>query len=206
MDIVLARAAGPIRSEPLSRHRLSTAGCARPRGERRRVLHRRDFYKRGAVMLSTPRAFCARADVCAIPSGREGPSRRPVQNRYTASKALLPQGVRAARLFRNQLHHRGARWPRPARAGREGVEMADSTQRSGPPARARTGLYARSPSALQVQRCAPVGSGIRKTMPWLEPSDIPAARAWSELEILGAHVLTELEQNGLLNDRTRARK
>lgn len=66
---------------------------------------------------------------------------------------------------------------------------------------ARTGLYARSPSALQVraERVRRLVVRMRKTMPWLEPSDTPAARAWAELEILGAHAFAELEKNGLLN-------
>lgn len=36
-------------------------------------------------------------------------------------------------------------------------------------------------------------------MPWVEPSDIPCARAWAEFEILGANVFAELIANGVTN-------
>jgi len=36
-------------------------------------------------------------------------------------------------------------------------------------------------------------------MAWLEPSDVPAARAWAELEILGAIIFAELITNGIGN-------
>jgi hypothetical protein len=40
---------------------------------------------------------------------------------------------------------------------------------------------------------------MRSEMPWLERSDLPACRAWAELEILGANAFSELLGTGLLN-------
>jgi hypothetical protein len=40
---------------------------------------------------------------------------------------------------------------------------------------------------------------LRATMPWLEPSDTPACRAWAELEILSAGVFTALTTDGFTN-------
>jgi hypothetical protein len=37
-------------------------------------------------------------------------------------------------------------------------------------------------------------------MPWLVASDLPACRAWAELEILGSRAFAELERNGVVND------
>lgn len=47
---------------------------------------------------------------------------------------------------------------------------------------------------------------IRSLMPWLEPSDIPCARAWAELEILGANVFAELITNGVVNQEGEPRR
>jgi hypothetical protein len=41
---------------------------------------------------------------------------------------------------------------------------------------------------------------MKAAMPWLEPSDFPAARAWAELEILGANIFIELISNGITNE------
>lgn len=38
---------------------------------------------------------------------------------------------------------------------------------------------------------------MQKLMPWIEPSDMPAVRAWAELELIGACVFDELMQRGL---------
>jgi hypothetical protein len=40
---------------------------------------------------------------------------------------------------------------------------------------------------------------MRIAMHWLEPSDVPAARAWAEIEILAANVFAELTANGVMN-------
>ena len=36
-------------------------------------------------------------------------------------------------------------------------------------------------------------------MPWLQPSDEAAARAWAGLEILSASLLASLEQEGVMS-------
>ncbi|MGA7869775.1 MAG: hypothetical protein WCA22_02650 [Candidatus Binatus sp.] len=43
-------------------------------------------------------------------------------------------------------------------------------------------------------------------LPWLEPSDIPAARAWAEFEILGASIFAELVVNGVTNSEGEPRR
>ena len=47
---------------------------------------------------------------------------------------------------------------------------------------------------------------MRIVMPWLEPSDIPCARTWAELEILGANVFTELMATGVTNTEGEPRR
>src|SRR5207244_1262647 len=51
----------------------------------------------------------------------------------------------------------------------------------------KTGLYVRAANGRQlrdrsVQRLV---SKLRQALPWLKPSDLPAARAWCEIEVLG---------------------
>jgi len=75
---------------------------------------------------------------------------------------------------------------------------------------ARTSLYARSTSALQI-RARKVGRYVRRlrtVMPWLEASDIPAAKAWAELEILGARLFAELTKtpDGFMNAKGEPRR
>lgn len=43
-------------------------------------------------------------------------------------------------------------------------------------------------------------------MPWIEQSDVPACRAWAELEILSAMVFVELDHNGILNAQGQPRR
>jgi hypothetical protein len=47
---------------------------------------------------------------------------------------------------------------------------------------------------------------MRAEMPWLETSDLPACRAWAELEILGANAFSELVSAGLLNAEREPRR
>lgn len=65
----------------------------------------------------------------------------------------------------------------------------------------RSGLYVRSPNGVRlrdrsVQRLV---RKMQKLMPWLQPSDYPAMRAFAELEILSATVFAELKRGGVLN-------
>lgn len=66
---------------------------------------------------------------------------------------------------------------------------------------AGTGLYVKANSGMRVshRRVRRLVEKMRTEMPWLEPSDLPACRAWAELEILGAYAFSELLGSGLLN-------
>lgn len=73
---------------------------------------------------------------------------------------------------------------------------------SGQPRRhAGPGLYVKANSGMRVRhrRVRRLVEKMRTEMPWLEPSDLPACRAWAELEILGAYAFSELLGSGLLN-------
>jgi hypothetical protein len=72
----------------------------------------------------------------------------------------------------------------------------------------QTGLYAASKNVLgpRSQRIRYLVRLLRKRMPWLEESDLPACRAWAELEILGAIVFTELASNGPLTPEREGRR
>lgn len=73
---------------------------------------------------------------------------------------------------------------------------------------AGTGLYLKTGNGLRLrhQKVRRLVEKMRTTMLWLEPSDIPAARAWAELEILGANVFAELAINGVTNHEGEPRR
>lgn len=77
-----------------------------------------------------------------------------------------------------------------------------------PRRRAETGLYMKAPSGMRLRhrKVRRLVEKMRAEMPWLESSDIPACRAWAELEILGASALNELVDGGLLNDEGEPRR
>ena len=60
------------------------------------------------------------------------------------------------------------------------------------------GLYARSPSALEIRgrKVARLMRRLRVVAPWLEPSDESTARAYCELEILSAAIFASLTVTG----------
>ena len=88
------------------------------------------------------------------------------------------------------------------------MSSTDSTAGSRVNPVSRTGIYARSPSALVVRarKVRRLVERLRRTMPWLEESDLPACRAWAELEILSASVFTALTADGLVNAEGEPRK
>ncbi len=47
---------------------------------------------------------------------------------------------------------------------------------------------------------------MHKAMPWLEPADEPACRAWAELELLGASLFVVLNAEGPLNGEGEPRR
>jgi len=73
---------------------------------------------------------------------------------------------------------------------------------------APTGLYIRAGDGLRLRnrRVRRLVEKMRNSMHWLEPGDIPAARAWAELEILGANVFAELAANGITNTQDEPRR
>jgi hypothetical protein len=64
-----------------------------------------------------------------------------------------------------------------------------------------TGLYLKSGDGLRLRhrRVRRLVQKMLSVMTWIEPSDMPCARAWAELEILGANVFAELIANGVTN-------
>ena len=66
---------------------------------------------------------------------------------------------------------------------------------------AATGLYVKAANGLRVRhrKVRRLVAKMRAEMPWLEPSDLPACRAWAELEILCAYAFSELAGAGLMN-------
>jgi hypothetical protein len=75
-------------------------------------------------------------------------------------------------------------------------------------ARARTGLYDRSGSALRIraERVRRIVAAMRKAMPWLTPADTPAMKGWAELEVLSATVFAWLLKLNVLNSAGEPRK
>jgi hypothetical protein len=47
---------------------------------------------------------------------------------------------------------------------------------------------------------------VRAVMPWLEPADFPAVRAWSELEYLSGQVYATLRAMGVINRDSEPRR
>jgi hypothetical protein len=63
------------------------------------------------------------------------------------------------------------------------------------------GLYVKSAHgwALRSRKVQRLVERLQAVMPWLEQSDLPACRAWAELEILSTMVFAELYRKGILN-------
>lgn len=71
-----------------------------------------------------------------------------------------------------------------------------------------TGLYVKSPNGLKL-RDRRVQRLVRKmtvAMPWLEPTDIPACRAWAEFEVLAGQVYAALRAMGVVNAKGEGRR
>jgi hypothetical protein len=62
-------------------------------------------------------------------------------------------------------------------------------------------LYVRAPAGLRLRekKVERLVRKMRGVMPWLEPSDFPACRAWAELETLAAEVYSALRTARVLN-------
>jgi len=66
---------------------------------------------------------------------------------------------------------------------------------------AGTGIYVKAASGMRIRhrKVRRLVEKMRAEMPWIESSDLPACRAWAELEILCACAFSELVDGGLLN-------
>jgi hypothetical protein len=66
--------------------------------------------------------------------------------------------------------------------------------------RVRTGAYDRSKTALTIRRdkTQRLARRIRLLCPWIEDSDVPALRAYCELEIVGAALFAGIVQVGAI--------
>src|SRR5581483_3675240 len=70
------------------------------------------------------------------------------------------------------------------------------------------GLYVRSRNGIRlrdraVQRLV---RRMRAAMSWLEDADVPAMRAWAEMELLAAKVYAELKKGGVVNEHGEGRR
>src|SRR5258708_22815429 len=78
-----------------------------------------------------------------------------------------------------------------------------------PAVRPQHGLYAKSPGVL-TDRARKVGRLVRKMRdlcPWFEESDVPACKAWAELEVLGSLVFAAIMAgDDLLNAKGEPKK
>jgi Phage terminase, small subunit len=76
------------------------------------------------------------------------------------------------------------------------------------PKRASTGLYVKAAPGLKLRdrRVTRLAVKVRAVLPWLEPADGPAVRAWCELEYLCGQVYAALRAYGVLNKAQEARR
>jgi hypothetical protein len=74
--------------------------------------------------------------------------------------------------------------------------------------RAITGLYIKALPGLRLRdkRVERLARKVRAVAPWLEASDFPAVRAWSEMEYLSNQVYAALASMGVLNRQGEARR
>jgi hypothetical protein len=73
---------------------------------------------------------------------------------------------------------------------------------------ASTSLYVWALPGLRLRdkRVERLARKVRALMPWLEPSDFPAVRAWAEMEYLSNQVYAALASMGVLNRQGEARR
>lgn len=72
----------------------------------------------------------------------------------------------------------------------------------------RTGIYSSDAKLLKsrYRRVQRLASRVRDVVPWLEGSDEPTLRAWSELELLGASIWADLMARGAVNEQGEPRR
>jgi hypothetical protein len=76
------------------------------------------------------------------------------------------------------------------------------------PKRIKTGLYVTAKPSLQLRdrNVTRLAQKMRSVMPWLEPADWRALKAWAELEYLCSQIYAALRALGVLNERKEARR
>ena len=69
------------------------------------------------------------------------------------------------------------------------------------PKRASTGLYVRASAGLRLRdkKVERLARKVRAALPWLEPADFPAVRAWAEFEYLAGQVYAMLRVGSVVN-------
>src|SRR5262245_61988431 len=72
----------------------------------------------------------------------------------------------------------------------------------------RSGFYVRAPGDLKLRarKVRKMVQKLRGALPWLVDADLPAARAWAELEYLGARAFVDLEANGITTAKGEPRR
>ncbi len=81
---------------------------------------------------------------------------------------------------------------------------ATSNNESPPRVYERSTVYARSVNTrlIRDRQVLRLAAKVRSVVPWLEPSDQPAVRAWCELEILARQAFAALRAAGVVNETT----
>ena len=84
------------------------------------------------------------------------------------------------------------------------VDLTTAERRQRQLAAVRHGLRVRAAAGRQLRdrRVRRLARKVFGVLPWLEPSDEPAVRAWCELEILAANVVSDLLTRGHANDES----
>ena len=69
------------------------------------------------------------------------------------------------------------------------------------PKHGRSGLYVKAAPGIKLRdrKVSRLVRKMRTVMPWLEPADLPAARAWAELEYLAGQVYAVLRIGSVVN-------
>ena len=67
-------------------------------------------------------------------------------------------------------------------------------------------MKAESGLKLRHRKVRRLVTKMRQAMPWLADADLPACRAWAEMELLGAHAFADLETNGLATEKGEPRR
>jgi hypothetical protein len=87
--------------------------------------------------------------------------------------------------------------------------MSDPSAKTLPaPKHASTGLYVRAAAGFRLRdkKVERLARKVRASLPWLEPSDFPAVRAWAEFEYLCGQVYAVLRAASVVNGAGEAKR